>query len=317
MLLLDSQLSSTNLIHIIAPFVLGNGGDWHAIDLYLQYSKTHQVMLWSHHPPLPALKAEYPIQQIKPYSGQVPSNGILIISGARTEIGSWFEVGNYDHIIMLHNLLSPVVLYKALNRLTGRSRSIEIVYVSDMVKRFSGLPGRVVYHIPPRERFQPKPRTSDQARPFTIGRTSTDTLTKHHFSDMNIYRSLAKEGVKIRIVGGTCLTPWLNDESLISLLPVVKQSQLADVYNDIDCFYYRVPKTIKDAFPIVVMEAMLSGLPVVCHRDVGSVEVIKHGINGFVFDSPEEALAIIRSLKNNAKLREEIGMNAQLIAEQI
>ena len=124
MLLLDTQLNSVKVIHIIAPFLLGNGGDWHAIDLYLQYSKTHKVMLWSHLPPLPALKADYPIQQIKPYSGQVPSDGILIISGARTEIGHWFEEGNYDHIIMLHNLLSPVVLYKSLKRLKRINPSI-------------------------------------------------------------------------------------------------------------------------------------------------------------------------------------------------
>lgn len=317
MLLLDSQLNFTNLIHIIAPFVLGNGGDWHAIDLYLQYSKTHHVMLWSHHPPLPALKAAYPINQIKPYSGHAPNKGILIISGARTEIGNWFEKSNYDHVIMLHNLLSPVVLYKALNRLTG-SRSLEIVYVSDMVKRFSGLPGRVVYHIPPIERFQPQVRKFGKDRKFTVGRTSTDTLSKHHYSDKDVYRTLVKqEDIQVRITGGTCLNPWLGNEPSINLQPVVSQVLLPAVYSELDCFYYRVSSSIKDPFPIVVMEAMLSGLPVICHRDIGSIEVIKHGKDGFVFDTQQEAIEIIKTLKNNANLCEEIGINAKLVAETL
>ncbi|HSI43462.1 MAG TPA: glycosyltransferase family 4 protein [Methylotenera sp.] len=299
------------MIHIIAPFVSGNGGDWHAIDLFVQYSKTHQVMLWSQQPPLDALKTKYPIQEIKPYSGQVPNKGILIISGARTEIGHWIKQSSFNQIIMLHNLLSPGILYRALKSLQKNSKNnIEIVYVSDLVKQFSGLPGRTVYHAPPPERFQPKTRNADTNRTFTVGRTSTDILAKHHYSDIKVYKALANEGINIRITGGTCLIPWLEDYRSISLLPVVNQSQLVDTYNEMDCFYYRVPSTVKDPFPIVVMEAMLSGLPVVCHRDVGSIEVIKHGVNGFIFDTYKEAIEIIKTLKNNANLCKEIGMQA-------
>lgn len=315
MLLLDSQLDSTNLIHIIAPFALGNGGDWHAIDLYLQYSKTHKVMLWSPLPPLVSLQA-YPIQQIKPYSGQVPNNGILIICGARTEITQWFNHSTFDQIILLHNLLSPTVLYKALNRLKNQMQQIEIVFVSDMVKRFSGLPGRVVYHIPPKERFEPQLAKPNQPRKFTVGRTSTDILAKHHHSDVDVYRALIDDGdIQIQITGGTCLAPWLANDPSVKLLPMVSQSHLPAVYNDLDCFYYRVPSTIKDPFPIVVMEAMLAGLPVVCHRDVGSSEVIKNGINGFVFDTQKQAIEIIKELKNNANFCKEIGKRAKLIKE--
>lgn len=318
MLLHESQLASTNQIHIVAPFLYGNGGDWHAIDLYIQYSKTHQVMLWSQQQPLDTLKANYPIQEIKPYRGQTPNEGILIISGARTEIGSWIKQSNFNQIIMLHNLLSPGILYRAVNRLQRNTKDlIEIVYVSNMVKQFAGLPGRVVYHVPPRERFQPKTRHSNTNHTFTVGRTSTDILAKHHHSDIKVYKALANEGINVSITGGTCLTPWLKNYPSISLLPVINQSQLPDRYNEIDCFYYRVPSTVKDPFPIVVMEAMLSGLPVICHKDVGSIEVIQHGVNGFIFDTPDEAVAIIKELRKNANLREKVGINAQQISKNL
>ncbi|MBA3696485.1 MAG: glycosyltransferase family 4 protein [Methylotenera sp.] len=280
----------------------------------MQYSKTHQVMLWSPQPALESLKAKYPIQEIKPYSGQMPNEGILIISGARTEIGHWVKYSGLSQIIMLHNLVSPGILYRALNRLQKDSKiNIEVVYVSKLVKQFAGLPGRVVYHAPPRERFQPQTRNLDTIRTFTIGRTSTDILAKHHHSDIKVYKALANDGINICITGGTCLAPWLDEYPSIRLLPIAEQSQLADRYNEIDCFYYRVPSTVKDPFPIVVMEAMLCGLPVVCHRDVGSTEVIEHGINGFIFDTPQEAIEIIRTLKNNANLRKEVGIRASAI----
>lgn len=317
MLLTESQLASTNIIHIMAPFVLGNGGDWHAIDLYLQYSKTHQVMLWSQQPPRDEFKNHYSVRQIKPYSGFVPNQGILIISGARSEIGPWIRQSSFKHILMLHNLLSPGILYRALHLLrTYNKQNIEVIYASELVKRYSGLPGKVVHHLPAKERFQPEPRINTN-RPFTVGRISTDLLAKHHYSDVKIYETLANTGAKIRIIGGSCLVPWLGNNPSIELLSTVPQVELAQVYNELDCFYYRVPSTVKDPFPNVVMEAMLSGLPIVCHRDVGSIEVIEHGINGFVFDTPKEALEIIMTLKNNANLRKEIGMNASNIRSKL
>lgn len=303
-------------IHIIAPFLLANGGDWHAIDLYLQYSKSHRVTLWSHQPAHPDLKSKYPIQEIKPYSGQTPNLGTLIICGARTEIGRWYENAHFEKVVLIHNLLSPSALYKSLNRLTmNGKRQIEIHYMSELVKKFAGLTGKVTYHIPPNKRFKPKIKTVfDQATTFTVGRISSDVLAKHHHSDPKVYQTLANLGMQVRIIGGTCLTPWLNHHHNISLLPAVAQSKVAASYSELDCFYYRVPSSVKEAYGLVVIEAMLSGLPVVCHRDGGYAEVIQHGVNGFVFDDTDEAIEIITSLKNNTNLRKQIGSNAQKIA---
>lgn len=310
-----------NDIHIIAPFILANGGDWQAIDLYLQYSKTHRVTLWSPQTPNQRLKAQYPIQEIKPYSGQSPSTGTLIICGARTEIGHWYEHAHFDKIILKHNLVSPTVLYKALNRLTLKDKqSVEIIYDSEMVKKIAGLAGKVVHHIPHAERFKPIVKNSyDQLESFTVGRISTDVLSKHHHTDPKVYRALADLGIQVKVVGGTCLTPWVSQNQYqhanISLLPMLPQAEVAQGYNTLDCFYYRTPSLVREAFGLVVIEAMLSGLPVVCHRNGGYAEVIQHGVNGFLFDTENEAIELISLLKNNANLRQEIGMSAKSISK--
>lgn len=302
-------------IHIIAPFVYANGGDWHAIDFYLEYSKSNAVTLWSHQTPNNALKATYPIQEIKPYSGLSPNLGTLIICGAQTHIGHWYEYAQFEKVILYHNLISPAILYKALHRLSlNGTREVEIIYVSELVKKLAGLAGQVRYHSPSIERFNPQPNTHyNKNRPFTVGRISTDSLSKHHHSDINVYKSLVNSSMNVRIIGGTCLSPWLKDEPNISLLPTIAQAEVATAYHELDCFYYRVASTVKEAYGFVIVEAMLSGLPVVCHRSGGYAELIQHGVNGFIFDAAHEAIEIIHCLKNNANLREKIGTYAKTI----
>jgi len=306
-------------IHIIAPFVLANGGDWHAIDLYLQYSKTNQVMLWSPHSPHTDLKSQYPIQQIKTYDNHAPNLGTLLICGPRTEIGSWYENAAFDKIVLIHNLLTPTALYKSLHRLSlNGKRQIEISYMSKLVKEFAGLTGEVMHHFPSPERFKPKVKKIDeQSKTFIVGKVSGDILAKHHYSDPKVYQSLANLDMHVRIIGGTCLAPWLIQHPNISLQPVIPQEEIAQAYSKLDCFYYRVPSSVKEAYGLVVIEAMLSGLPVVCHRDGGYTDVIEHGVNGFIFDRPDQAIEIITYLKNDTHLRKQIGINAQKIGFQL
>jgi glycosyltransferase involved in cell wall biosynthesis len=300
-------------IHIMAPFIYANSADWRAIDFYLEYSKSNAVTLWSHQPPNKELKASYPIQAIKPYSGISPNLGTLIICGGQTHIGQWYELAQFDKIILYHNLISPVELYKALHRLSlNGTREVEIIYASELVKKMAGLVGKVSYHIPSAERFKPQLNTQyNQNRPFTIGRISSDSLSKHHHSDIDVYKSLVNSDIRVRIIGGTCLRPWLKNEPNISLQPTIAQTKKAAAYNNLDCFYYRVAGTANEASGNEVLEAMQSGLVVVCHRSGGYAELIKHGVNGFVFDTANKAIEIINDLKNNANLRREIGINAQ------
>jgi glycosyltransferase involved in cell wall biosynthesis len=41
-----------------------------------------------------------------------------------------------------------------------------------------------------------------------------------------------------------------------------------------------------DAFPLIVLEALASGTPVISYREGGVVEQIEHGVNGFLCDGP-------------------------------
>ena len=302
-------------IHIIAPFLDANGGDWQAIDLYLTLRKENNVQLWSAHAPNKSLSAQYPIHEIRPYQGQLPNSGTLYVVGTTTEIGHWYEEAKFKRIIVIHNLFLPEALYKSLNRLTlGGSRKVEVQYASNMIKDSIGLPGEIAYPFPHPERFKPLKRPEAQDRQFTVGRVSRDTINKHHYGDPDFYRKLAAHGMQVTIVGGMCLEPWLGNNKNVKLSAELPQRTIPEILNTFDCFYYRTSLSWKEAFGIVVVEAMLCGLPVVCHRQGGYTEVIEHGVNGFVFDTEEEAFEIICRLQNDTNLRQKIGQKAKTIS---
>lgn len=67
--------------------------------------------------------------------------------------------------------------------------------------------------------------------------------------------------------------------------------------------------SVHDSFGIVVLEAMAAGLPVVVSTGVGAKECVRHGKNGFVFNSgqSEELASYLDILFNNPDVRIEFG----------
>lgn len=69
---------------------------------------------------------------------------------------------------------------------------------------------------------------------------------------------------------------------------------VAELYRRHDAL---VHPTFYDPFPLVVAEAMASGLPVVTTRRCGAAEVIPEGEAGFLIDDPRDASALLEALR--------------------
>ena len=302
-------------IHILAPFHLAGGGQWQAIDLYLTLREAHNVTLWSPRVPHKDFINAYPIREIKPYRGELPNAGVLIVAGAQIDVGHWYDQIAFQRVIVIHNQFAPDILYKGLNRLAlNGKRNVEVVYVSGMLRDAIKLPGSILHPFPHPDRFKPALQDKEE-HPFTVGRISRDVVGKHYYADPDLYRKLSIQEIRVKVIGGTCLRPWLTDTYHIDLLPEIPQLEVPFTLSTLDCFYYRTSINIKEAFGLAVVEAMLSGLPVVCHRQGGYSELIEHGRNGFLFNTQEEAFSIISRLRENTELRTEIGQNAKISAE--
>lgn len=315
-----------SIYHVLAPFHLTGGGVWHAIDLASEFRKHgHSTQLWSPLPIPEAFSWQYGIKQIQPYSGDLPVSGELYIVGADTEIGSWYDHSHFEKITLVCNQHAPRMFTQCLHRLSRQgSIPVRISYVSSALSKLTGLPGRIKPSVWDAKRFftqagidESQPFTKRENERFTVGRTSRDTMVKHHFRDPDLYMSLTQLGCDVRLLGATCLRPWLKDMPNICLLPEQPQSYVPGFLMGLDCFLYRTSLSWPEAFGLVVIEAMACGLPVVVHGLCGNSDIIKHGRNGFIFEDGDEAIEIIRRLKQDAELCGNIGHEAQTTVKEL
>ena len=87
--------------------------------------------------------------------------------------------------------------------------------------------------------------------------------------------------------------------------------------------YYRaadvfILPTYYEPFGLVILEAMASGLPVICSRDAGASELIRDGEDGLLIQDPSqpaEITAVIARLCSDPALRKKIGTSARKTAE--
>ena len=72
------------------------------------------------------------------------------------------------------------------------------------------------------------------------------------------------------------------------------RTRMKEIYQELDVLF--VPSR-QDPLPTVIIEAALSGVPVVGARNGGIPEMIAEGKNGYLFDTEAEAAAAIRTTR--------------------
>jgi glycosyltransferase involved in cell wall biosynthesis len=178
-----------------------------------------------------------------------------------------------------------------------------------------GLPGRIEASLIRLEAFVEQAVERDPGQPVTVGRLSRDVPEKHDPQDMAVYRMLAARGVRVRIMGGMCLAPWLGGVEGIELLPA--GAEPAPLFlRSLDIFYYRTGSFV-EPYGRVVLEAMASGLPVVAAANGGFAEQIRHGEDALLVFTQQEALQALQWLVAQPQQRLALGSAARARALQL
>jgi glycosyltransferase involved in cell wall biosynthesis len=81
------------------------------------------------------------------------------------------------------------------------------------------------------------------------------------------------------------------------------------------CAFFVLPSYF-EVFPVVILEAMASGKPVIARSNMGSAEAIVHGQNGFLYEREDEMTRYIELLISDGNLRGKMGSNARRIVEE-
>lgn len=312
-----ADAAARGTVHVINPLWDPQGGsDWRAVEMFEILGRETKARLWSRFQPAPLFRQRYPVEEIRPWVGRWPVGGTFLFVGAYFRVGHWFKAAFPERTILVYNTYQPDRFAKALARLEAWHRTpVEVVYTSPLLRRLSHRPGRIIESPINLDKFVPR-RSAPQARPFTVGRMSRDIRTKHHPDDAAVYAALARAGIGLRVMGGTCLRDRLDAQTRTSFVPARAQRSI-EFLHSLDCFYYRTSDDWLEAFGRVVFEAMACGLPVVCGRRGGYADYIVHGVNGFLFDTSEQAIALLRILRADPALRERIGRAARRTVEEI
>ena len=106
-----------------------------------------------------------------------------------------------------------------------------------------------------------------------------------------------------------CVERW-RIAGHLRLIGSVGHDELNEYYRQADVF---VLPSLAEGLPIVLMEAMACGLPVIASRVAGIPELVESGVSG-VLVSPgrvDELAAAIRSLADNEQLRWQMGLRGR------
>lgn len=303
------------MIHLVNPLWDATGGaEARTIDTWRILRHVAPTRLWTEYEPAPEYDRKFPIERILPWRLAFPRRGTLVFMGVYFRVGHWVRLARPDRIVLVYNTHQPDRLRKTLARVRFAGRWPEVVYTSESLRRMHGGHGPVLESPIDLARF---PRVSRNGqRPFTIGRLSRDTPDKHHRDDAALYRALAAEGCRIRIMGGTCLAPALAGIPNIELLPAGAEDP-SGFLASLDCFFYRTAHYWYEGFGRVVFEAMATELPVVCEGRGGYADYLTHGHDGLLFGNTTEALACVRRVRGHPALRDALGVAARTTAERV
>jgi len=97
------------------------------------------------------------------------------------------------------------------------------------------------------------------------------------------------------------IIPWLPRNKLIKLMS--------------RCLVFVLPSFF-EVSPVVVLEAMASAKPVIARASMGTVDIIIHGENGYLYNNNEELREYLEKLLSDDNLREKVGRNARRVVER-
>lgn len=301
-------------IHIFNGFQNPFGGsEQEALSLYALLRPRAEVHLWATSSKVSkALAQRFPIRRVARRADAFPRGGTYVFVGAHWRNKLWpYVVSRPGRLIYIYNTFHPkvVALTARTPRLLGWPRT-EYVLISAFQSRLLNLPGEVHPSPIDIDLFRPMPHMPHMPhRRVVIGRMSRDVPEKHHPDDVALYRELAQQGHDVRLQGASCLAHQLAAGDGVALSPEGAMPAAAFLQG-LDIFYYR-SYTHVETFGRVVFEAMACGLPVVCHIHGGYADAIRHGENGFLFETGDEARLLLARLAADAGLRARIGAAAR------
>jgi glycosyltransferase involved in cell wall biosynthesis len=99
-----------------------------------------------------------------------------------------------------------------------------------------------------------------------------------------------------------------NIESRVKIYPWISREEVLEKMSE--CSVFVLPSFF-EVSPNVLLEAMSSEKPVVAKVNIGTIDIISHGQNGYLYHTEKELEEYLRLLLSDESLRRTIGRNAE------
>lgn len=303
----------SDTLHIICAFESPHrGSERAAIAAASLLSGLRPVRLWSTVPPHPdlhpiAAAQGVAIEAIRPFSGALPRGGDLLVWGTHFLLGVWLTAAHARRVAILNELFHPAALYRAM--LDVRAAGLpepRVVHVSMLLAHAAVVEGEALYPPSDLRAFLSIERAS-RATPV-VGRVSRDVPEKHHRDDPRVYAALAEAGVRVRILGGSCLSARMPASPCIELLPQ-GAVPVPEFLESLDIFFYRTAGSGEFVEPsgVAIAEAMAAALPLVVVPPGGFTDLVEDGVSGVIAPDGDAALTALQRLAGAPEERSRLG----------
>ena len=147
---------------------------------------------------------------------------------------------------------------------------------------------------------------------FTTGRINTFNTIKHSNEWLTwvkgltlhkpiIHQYLGSGGLYVNAVAHNyMLQKNVKNKNIVQLFGSIKDfNKKISLIKGWDIFLYEINQN--EGISMAILEALANGVPVICGNQNSNPEIIKNGINGYIFDSKKQRKDIVDNLVNNPK----------------
>jgi tetratricopeptide (TPR) repeat protein len=253
--------------------------------------------------------------------GSYPRSGTHVFVGIDFRIGEWVRHANPHRVVVVCNRGSPSTYIRQLRAMSlDGLRVIEPVFMSRSRSERFGQGHRTI-PVPKIDFCQSARVNSTDRRSASkskcvvglIGQTSDRVEEPEDAQDLAHIAAVARS---LAVYDPGRYRFFLGASALISFTERWERT-LEEFIASVDCLYWRPAPWWDEGVGREILTAMELGKPVICPRTSLHSDIFDHRVDGLLFDTQEELLALLDELRASPSLAQEIADAARAKARQL
>jgi len=259
--------------------------------------------------------------------GAYPHGGVHVFVGIDFDGTEWIDRADAERIIVFCQGARPSLFLDRLRAIArDGARRIELVFASHARASHFGDGHRLL--PPPIEvpaiaasslRRGDRPYgvwTIEEPEVWTVGLVGQDQQVVAEEADVELLRTMAKRAGRLAIYDAGRLRYPLGGERTVRCYPRIAGG-LVPFLMSVDCLLYRAGIWWREGAARELFTALAHGLPVLCPRTSVYAEVIADRVDGLLYASDDDALALMMQLRAAPAWAKQIGAAARTKAQQM